>query len=184
MKLGIVVGHTAKAPGAHSSFLQVHEYHWNSDLADRIVKNKPASLEVKVFFRDGIGIAGAYKESDAWGSDMTVELHFNSADSPHATGTGILYHPNSTKGRTLATLLRQEIGTALDLPDWPSGTGGVVTPFEASGEERRGQKSLSAGIAPATLIEPFFGSNSEDCARAKEGKDELAKAILDAAARF
>lgn len=183
MKLGVVVGHTQNRPGAHSTFLDANEYPWNRDLASRIEKNSGA-LKTKVFFRDGHGIAGAYRESDEWGSDITVELHFNSADSPHATGTGVLYHPNSDSGKRFATLLRQEIREALPLPDWPGGTGGVVTPFEASGEQRRGQTSLSAGVAPATLIEPFFGSNKGDCKVAEANKDALAVAIVQAAGRF
>ncbi len=183
MKLGIIVGHTANRPGAHSPFLESSEYPWNSDLADRVKQNAGA-LKTKVFFRDGHGISGAYRESDEWGSDITVELHFNSADSVHATGTGVLYHPSSMSGKRFAIMLRQEMGEALGLPDWPSGTGGIVTPFEASGEQRRGQTSLSAGVAPATLIEPFFGSSKNDCQVAGARKDELAKAIVRAAGRY
>ncbi len=84
----------------------------------------------------------------------------------------------------MAKLLCQEIRAALQLPDWPPGTGGVVTPFQASGEERRGQRSVTSGRAPATLIEPFFGSHRGDCEVAQANKDALAQAIVAAVRRF
>ena len=183
MKLGIVVGHTNADKGAASPSLGQQEYTWNSDLAARIERLTSPVLR-KTFFRDGGGIAGAYAASDGWGSDITVELHFNSAHSQDATGTGILYHAGSARGRKLAGLLFTRIDAALGLGAWPRGTGGVVTPFQASGQQMRGQGSLSAGRAAAPLIEPFFGSNPADCQKAAQAKDALARAILQAAEDF
>jgi N-acetylmuramoyl-L-alanine amidase len=113
-----------------------------------------------------------------------VELHFNAAVASNATGTGVLYHPRSTRGRAWAGLLQSGMTAALGLPPWPEGTDGVITPFRASGREMRGQKSLSAGQAPAALIEPFFGSNPADAARAAAAKGALALAIVRAAERW
>ncbi len=92
MKLGIIVGHTSYRPGAYSQHLQSAEYPWNLDLAKRI-EACAEELEIKTFFRDTQGIAGAYADSDRWGSDVTVELHFNTSDNAHATGTGVIYDP-------------------------------------------------------------------------------------------
>lgn len=184
MKLGVVVGHTKNKPGAFSETMNVHEYKWNSDLGKKIEPHANANLEIKTFFRDGHGIAGAYREADQWGADLTVELHFNSSDNVTATGTGVLYFPGSARGRRWAGLLRDQIGQVLGLPDWPRGTGGVVTPFQASGVQERGKASLGAGRAPAALIEPFFGSNPNDCAVASAEKGALARAIAAAAGRF
>ncbi len=183
MRLGIVVGHTSYRPGAYSQYLESAEYPWNADLAKRI-EACADGLETKTFFRDLQGIAGAYADSDHWGSDLTVELHFNASDNGHATGTGVIYDPESRESRDMAKLLCQEIRAALQLPDWPPGTGGVVTPLQASGEERRGQRSVTSGRAPATLIEPFFGSNRGDCQAAQANKDALARAIVAAIKRF
>lgn len=183
MKLGIVVGHTNTDKGAASPHLGQQEYTWNKDLAQKI-EALPSSILRKTFFRDGVGVAGAYAASDGWGSDCTIELHFNSAHSQTATGTGILYLAGSSRGRRLATHLFTRINQVLALGDWPKGTGGVVTPFQASGQQMRGQASLKAGRAPATLIEPFFGSNPTDCQKAAAKKDALAHAILTAAEDF
>jgi N-acetylmuramoyl-L-alanine amidase len=141
-------------------------------------------METMVFFRDAQGIAGAYRDSDRWGSELAVELHFNFSDNAHSTGTGVIYNPDSPASKDFATLLSQEIRAALLLPDWPAGTGGVVTPFQASGEERRGQRSVTSGRAPAALIEPFFGSHRGDCQVAEANKDALAQAIITATKRL
>jgi N-acetylmuramoyl-L-alanine amidase len=183
MKLGIIVGHTSYRPGAFSQYLQVAEYPWNSDLARRI-QACADGLETMVFLRDEGGIAGAYRDSDRWGSDLAVELHFNYSDNAHSTGTGVIHNPDTPASKDFATLLCQEIRAALLLPDWPPGTGGVVTPFQASGEERRGQRSVTAGRAPAVLVEPFFGSHRGDCQVAEANKDALAAAIVAAVKRL
>lgn len=180
MKFGIVVGHSNADKGAFSPHLNQQEYTWNKDLAARI-EALASPVARKTFFRDNGGIPAAYGASDAWGAQITVELHFNSAHSQSATGTGILYLAGSTRGRKYATHLFSRINAVLGLGDWPRGTGGVVTPFQASGQQMRGQRSLKAGRAPATLIEPFFGSNPADCQRANQSKDALARAILQAA---
>jgi N-acetylmuramoyl-L-alanine amidase len=183
MKLAIVVGHTNADKGASSVTLGQPEYTWNSHLAT-LIEAVNTNHEIKTFFRDNGGIPGAYAAADNWGSNAAIELHYNSADSMSATGTGILYFAGSTRGRRLASLLFEEIDAVLGLGEWPSGTGGVVTPFQASGQQMRGNRSLSAGQAPAALIEPFFGSNPSDSATAQANKSALAGAIVKAAERF
>ena len=183
MKLAIVVGHTNADKGASSPTLGQQEYTWNSHLAT-LIEGVNTNLSVKTFFRDNGGIAGAYRAADNWGSKAAIELHFNAAHSTDATGTGILYYAGSPRGRQLASLLFDEIDGVLGLGEWPRGTGGVVTPFQASGQQMRGNGSLSAGRAPAALIEPFFGSNPRDSAAAQAKKSALAGSIIKAAERF
>ena len=180
MKLGIIVGHHRGGKGAFSPFLNASEYDWNTDLSERIM-NVASGLDRRVFFRDGVGISGAYRNSDDWGSNITVELHFNSSDNEDATGTAMLYYPGSAKGRSLATHMQSEINGVLGLGPWPSSTDGVLTPFQASGKAQNGLTNLGAGRAPATLLEPFFGSNETDCATAAARKDDYAAAIIVAA---
>ncbi|MCP3970937.1 MAG: N-acetylmuramoyl-L-alanine amidase [Rhodobacteraceae bacterium] len=180
MKLGIIVGHTSADAGALSAHLGMQEYPWNKDLATRIGQ-VGTQIGIRTFLRDQGGIAGAYQRSDAWGSDITTELHFNSAHNQNARGTGILYDPGSSSGKRFAGHLFDRISAVLETPDWPRGTGGAVTPFQASGRQRRGQRSLQAGRAPATLIEPFFGSSPSDSGKAGARKDQLAEAIVRAA---
>ena len=183
MKLAIIVGHTEADEGALSVPMNVQEYTWNKDLADRILA-VDSEVERKMFLRDHVGISGAYRASDDWGADLSVELHFNSADSKSATGSAVLYFPGSKKGKRFAGHIFEGMSGALGLRDWPKGTGGVVTPFQASGKAQRGLTSLRAGRAPATLLEPFFGSNPEDCATAQANKSAYATSVVRAAEQF
>lgn len=183
MKLGIVVGHQKTAKGAYSPWLQASEYDWNSELSE-VLMQVPSTLKRKVFFRDGVGISGAYNNSNNWGSAITVELHFNSSDNELATGTAALYYPGSARGRQLAKLMVDEMRKALGLQLWPSGTAGVVTPRQASGVAENGLANLRAGRAPATLLEPFFGSNQNDCLAAQANRQAYAESIITAAERM
>lgn len=182
MKLGVIVGHTNNSKGAWSDTLGQAEYTWNRHLAE-LIEDIATSVEIKTFLRDGHGIAGAYAASDAFGANLTVELHFNASHNDQATGTGVLYYPGSKNGRRFSKFLFDELSQVLGLRDWPKGSGGVVTPFQASGQQRRGLRSLSAGRAPAALIEPFFGSNPQDSATAQSSKQDMAQAIVRAAER-
>ena len=179
MQFSIIVGHTKTQPGFVSPYLKQSEYDWNRDLADRI-KIKSGNLKVKIFYRDVVGIAGAYKASDEWGAHASVELHFNASHNATSTGSGVLYLAGSSKGKAFAQHLQSQLKKVLSLPDWPKGCGGVVTPFQASGKQERGRTSLSAGKAAAALVEPFFGSNPSDCKAADLLKDDLAHAYCEA----
>jgi N-acetylmuramoyl-L-alanine amidase len=113
-----------------------------------------------------------------------VELHFNASDNEQATGTAMLYHPGSVSGKKLSTLLFEETEKVLKLGEWPKGKGGVLTPFQASGAVQNGLTNLKAGRAPASLLEPFFGSNQKDCRVASAQKKAYAAAILRAVERM
>lgn len=176
MKIGIIVGHEKERPGASSPYLKNYEYPWNCELAE-IISSRTFKHQSKIFFRDKIGVLGAYSESDNYGSDITIELHFNSSHSQNASGTGTLYLQNSKNGKRFGRIIQNNMTSVLSLPEWPSGTGGVVTPFQASGIQRRGEYSLKAGRAPAIIIEPFFGSNPKDSNIAHQKRSDLAEAI-------
>jgi N-acetylmuramoyl-L-alanine amidase len=182
MKLAIIVGHTKISQGAFSKTLNSAEYSWNTDLANSIVSANSPTIEKKIFFRDVAGIAGAYAAGDAWGADAFIELHFNASHNETSTGTGVLYQ--TPKSKLLALALYKELSQALALPPWPKSTAGVCTPFQASGAQERGKQSLTASKKPSVLIEPFFGSNSNDAAMAQKNKKRMAEAMIKAAITF
>lgn len=179
MKLAIVVGHTNSAKGAYATSRNVHEYTWNKALAEKILEAR-GKHDIKIFFRDGIGIAGAYQSADDWGANATIELHFNASHHDTSSGSGVLYAPGSAKGKLLAKSLQNELQGFTKLKSWPEGTDGVVTPFQASGKQQRGLTSLTSGRAPAALVEPFFGSCPSDCNAAMVDLSSLAKTYVNA----
>ncbi|OED46369.1 hypothetical protein AB838_20395 [Rhodobacteraceae bacterium (ex Bugula neritina AB1)] len=176
MKLAIVVGHNARAQGAVRPDTGETEFVWNSRLAkmiDAASKDFPA-IDVKTFFRTPGGgymeeIRRVYGETDDWGADATVELHFNSHHNPSATGTEVLSSGSSSSLRYCEALQIRMLA-ALGLRD--RGTKVVRT--------GRGSASLVSGRAPAALIEPFFGSSPKGQAATDEPHEmrALARAIL------
>ncbi len=178
LKLAIVIGHRANAPGATAvSPIATSEYEWNSDLANMMEvqsENLP-DAEVAIFTRDRGGVVQAYRKAKQWGADGAIELHFNSA-GPSATGSETLYL--TAPSRAFAEAVQDATVSTLGLRDR-----GVKTPAEASGG--RGTQNLSQmGVRPSILTEPFFGSNANDCQAAQQGKAALAKSQLEAAINF
>ena len=111
-----------------------------------------------------------YEETDRWGANATVELHFNGSNSPDSTGTETLTS-GTPASMALAVAVNQAMVTALGLRDR-----GVKT--RSSGG---GGAALISGRAPAVLIEPFFGSSE----RGQQATDSMAekRALADATLR-
>lgn len=176
-RLAIVVGHNSEKQGAVRGDTGETEFVWNSDLAKMIEDEAQdyAGLEVKTFYRQpGLGysreIRRVYEETDRWGANATVELHFNSSSSPNATGTETLTS-GTPASMALAVSVNQEMVAALGLKDR-----GVKTRSATD----RGGASLMSGRAPAVLIEPFFGSSTkgQQATDSSSEKRALAEAVV------
>lgn len=170
-KCAVIVGHTEKRPGAYSEALKKAEYAWNKDLATRI-SWLGGPVRIALFFRDGVGVAGAYKQAGEWGAHAAVELHFNASSNSSASGTETLYI--SELGKKLAEAIQAKMVKALELPDR-----GAKKPWQG-----RGEASLTALPVPSVIVEPFFGSNTDDAASAEERKQDLAEAIYSGVCDF
>lgn len=168
-RLAIVVGHNSEKQGAVRADTGETEYVWNSELARMIEEAARADhpdIEVRTFHRQpGMGyrreIHQVYEETDAWGANATIELHFNSAAHETASGTETLTS-GTPASMALAIAVNQEMVSTLGLKDR-----GVKTRTSAD----RGGASLVSGRAPAILIEPFFGSSR----RGQQATDSLAE---------
>jgi N-acetylmuramoyl-L-alanine amidase len=167
-RIAIVIGHNAKAQGTTRVTDGVTENAWAALLADEIQNLNPE--QVRVFRRPPKpypdDVKAAYAEVDAWGADVSCELHVNSADTPDATGTETLYATNA--GKAVAVKVQAQMVSALGLRDR-----GLV--HRATGN---GSTSLLIGKAPAVMTEPYFASNPGDCRRADERFVTLARGIF------
>ena len=170
MKIAIVIGHNAKSQGAVRVTDGVTEFAWNSHLAELIATHAPGSI--KVFQRVSGGgysaeIDRVYAETDKWGADCVVELHFNASGTAGVAGCETL--TSGTKSSVkLAVALQEQMVKALKNRDR-----GIKPVMRTD----RGGRSLWQGKAPAALIEPYFGSSREECINADLNKDALAEAV-------
>ena len=96
-------------------------------------------------------IRRAYAEVDELKADASIELHFNASSSAKAR-YGLVLSSGSAKSLALAKAFDAAFERAFPGKDskiWN----------HRKGEVKRGAKSLTAGKAPAVLLEPFFASN-------------------------
>ncbi len=171
----IVVGHTNLSKGATAtSPISAREYPWNRDLAEKVhAICRARNITSRIFYRDGIGIRGAYRQVAAWGAAFVVELHFN-AFNGRAHGTETLFDADRNAGsKAWAQRLQDAMLSGLQLRD---------RGLKERDPGDRGYASVSALNIPSALIEPFFGDNPSDAYIGHTGKDDLAEAVADAAA--
>ena len=97
-----------------------------------------------------------------------IELHFNAA-TPKATGHEWLYWHTSEKGRLFARALRDSFEDCF--PQLRS------RGIKAKQKGSRGAGFLRLTHCPATIAEPFFGSNNEDWELALKNMEGIATSI-------
>lgn len=180
MKFAIVVGHEAKAPGAHAvAPLDCYEYEYNKGLAALVAcALMDRGIQSEIFFRDNVGIHGAYAEVNAYAPDGAIELHFNASGLGTARGTETLYVPRILGSARLADVVHAAICLGL----------GRVGPLNRGVKSidvtDRGYGNLTAATCPQILIEPFFGDDSQDAILGLTQKQALANAIAIGIAAF
>ena len=175
-RLAIIVGHSKNRPGARAGEpLQQYEYTFNSEIAKSIERRgRDCGLAVQTFFRDDVGIAGAYRNASSYQPEAIIELHFNAA-TPAAHGAETLYSSVNPQSEKLAQLLQKSMCDALGSRDRG------IKHIKKGG---RGYGNVSASSLPSALVEPFFGSNTADCENAVEKKCFYVKGLVDAVLEF
>jgi N-acetylmuramoyl-L-alanine amidase len=155
-KVAFVIGHTQKDKGAYSPHLKKSEW--------QLFKNLENELKEigDVFCHDAA--VKSYRQRQTETAKLTseyktvIELHFNSFHTENANGAEVLHYFSSVRGKALANQI-------LEL--WCNRTG----------IKNRGSKAVNLGSGgeflrrtkgTALLLEPFFGSNAEDCSRWNE----------------
>jgi N-acetylmuramoyl-L-alanine amidase len=181
--LVIIVGHNSRSQGAIRTDTGESEWAFNSRVADRAAAYASAfhpGLTLSVLHRQpdhastGAEIRQVYQRADEIGADATIELHFNAAETVAARGCETL-HAGSARGAALAESVQAH--TVKMFPGLKDRGLQKRTP------PRRGGMSLTSGRAPAVIVEPFFGSNPQDCATfyTPDAEKRLARAWIDGA---
>jgi N-acetylmuramoyl-L-alanine amidase len=153
------------------------EWEWNAALARLIAAELHDAHGIAAEIVNDYGPRG-YGSAMRWlggtclrgfpGLRLAVELHFNSADDPAASGHEWLYWPGSIKGKLAATELH--LAMCRDFP--AIRPRGVKIPPDA-----RGAAFLRETPCPAVIAEPFFGSNPRDWDAARARPEKLAATL-------
>ena len=176
-QIALIIGHNVKAQGAVRVTDRVSEFVFWSKLARELAALNPEQyviLERQAGLDYATEIDRVYAKANDLGVSGTVELHFNSAAAASASGTEVL--TSGTRGSMiLSNLLQDKMQVALRLKS--RGVKQVT-------KQQRGGRSLWAGASPAALIEPFFGSNRNDCEVVDRVRATFVAALHDACTTF
>jgi len=156
--VGLIVGHSAKAPGAKvisTNGTVSSEYQYHRSVVEKITGPSIVARTAQfahIAFRDGHGVYGATQEIIKANVDLSIELHTN-ASSGSASGVEAYYYMPSSKiicdlyCQMFATKFKRKNRGAKDIKK----NGRGVTNL-----------SLLQDIPYAILVEPFFGDNQDD----------------------
>jgi len=163
MRIAFVIGHHERAKGAVSPHLKVSEWDFYKEVLTYI-------QEANVFLHDH-NISGYTSRIKNTASklnkvdfDLVVELHFNAA-TPQANGCETLYYFNSTKGKYYAKIFSDIVHNWTGIKLRNNGLKALVN------KNDRGFASVYYPKAPTILIEPFFGTNENDCNKIESAKN-------------
>jgi N-acetylmuramoyl-L-alanine amidase len=179
-RLAIIVGHSERNSGARAlAPINQSEYPFNKNLALRMEQAaSERGITTRTFFRDNIGMRGAYQAAAAFQPLAIIELHFNAASS-RARGSETLCCELQPDSRRLAEEVQQA----------------MVRVFERTGSANRGVKVLTSGDRgygnvsaapdiPTVLVEPFFGSNELECGLVQNRIEDYAIGLVEAFHKF
>ncbi|MDF1815900.1 MAG: N-acetylmuramoyl-L-alanine amidase [Verrucomicrobiales bacterium] len=176
----IDVGHTESEPGAVSPFPpNLSEWEYNSRIA-ALAHNLIYTADVTVLSRDRgtNGYRDLPGKINAFSPQLILSLHCNAA-TPTAFGTEMIYHPGSIAGARFATILQNEVSSAMGWLESDTGYRGIKSPIGG-----RGATLLQQTCAPCVIAEPFFLTNEADCRKGIEHMNDLAEAYARAVNGF
>lgn len=158
-KIAFVIGHTSKDKGAFSTFLQISEFDLFKEFA-----NKHLSGVGDIFLHDETITSYTQRQADTATKtteyEYVFELHFNSA-TPAAEGCEALFYTGNTKAKKIAEKFCSLMVHFLDMKNRGA---------KALNASDRGFGFVSKQKPTALILEPFFGSNEDDCRNFKQEK--------------
>ena len=183
-RVGLIIGHSLKSPGAENYLHNISEYTFNTalvnDVSD-ILKRNLNNVWPIILTRDG----RHYKDMPAFvlahSLDISVEFHANSVLEgvlrQGVSGHEVWYYAPSAPGRFLAQYLNAAIGSVFGNRDR-----GIKGGY-ADGNAGPMLRYVGAEI-PFALIEPFFICCDKELENARDRRGALAQVLADAILAF
>lgn len=125
-----------------------------------------AGCEVQTLQSDSL--SEVCNTANAWGADVFVSIHCNSASSEYARGVETFSYPYSVGGKAIAGCIQRQIVGAFKEID---------PKFPDRGLRTANFQVLRCTDMPACLVEMAFICNEEDAGLLKYHADDFARAI-------
>ena len=162
MKKAIIIGHNAMAGGFYSEYIKSNEFTLYSNL-ENVLKDVGT-----VYFHNPL--ISSYqqrmkKTADSINKhdyDLVLALHFNAFENPDVGGCEAWYYGQNPFGRYMAQRFCNAVNENMGIRN--RGAKSMHRPSQ------RGYWEVRYPKATTILLEPFFGSNKEDCERFNAAK--------------
>ncbi|WP_136464944.1 N-acetylmuramoyl-L-alanine amidase [Flagellimonas onchidii] len=163
MKVAIVIGHTKLRQGAYSPHLNITEWEFNKIIAERL--EDVATVFCYDSYNGGYTsmIKRMARRINRQKFDLVLELHFNAAESKQANGCEALYYFNNPYAKLLGEDFCELMEIAFNIKNR-----GAKALY---GKHQRGFAAVYYPKPTTLILEPFFGSNSEDCKKLNQHGD-------------
>jgi len=178
-RVGIIVGHHPKAPGAVMNVegIEVSEYELWKDFGRELVHTfcttgLNATLIKRPNPRPDSALGRRIRHANI---DFGVELHFNAVADPDVSGTLTIYRDGHEPSKRLAKEYQRVTREILSLRDR------ATVPRNDLGIMRH---TSEEPVLPLILVEPAFGSRPKDAATLVLNESDLMKAYRQAAVSF
>lgn len=172
-KLGIVIGHEPKRPGAYNKKLKIKEYQLNLELSAAIsLECEKRKIKNIIIHREN-GYQKLPYNINEKNVDYCILVHHNASSRKQINGTETLYYAKSKTSKKFAQYVNNEMVNALKYKDR-----GVLPRTEKD----RGFHVLKNTSMPCVLIEPYFMSNN--AATKNRDTKKLASSIVDGYENF
>ncbi len=164
MKVAIVIGHHKNSKGALSKYFGKREWDFYNEV-------EKCLFNTETFWHDEniSGYTSRIKDTanriNKKDFDLVIEMHFNSAVHESANGCETLYYYRSDKSKQYALKFSKLVSNQTGIKVRNGGLKALTN------RNDRGFASVYYTNAPTILIEPFFGSNTEDCKKIKSAEN-------------
>lgn len=173
-KVAIVVGHNEKKQGSYSEYLKMTEFKYNFLLANYIAGLSDNKIQYKVFYRDpnkpgyNTEMRDLVDRLHQEKFDLVLELHYNGWITETAEGsTGIVYYKNDDTINLLTKIQKQlymyyrtKIRPIIKVRGY---NGNIDDKTVADPKKTNGSYGVVNCRYSYILLEPFFGSNKNEC---------------------
>jgi N-acetylmuramoyl-L-alanine amidase len=173
-KIALIIGHSAKRPGAINKTYGVSEFEFNEPLAHSVAEKLILEgYQPIIVYRDASYSALPAKVNQT-GAAIAVSFHCN-AFNEKASGCEVLYSQGSIKGEKLAKLIQGSIVKKLGFTDR-----GIKPRLESD----RGGLILKRTSMPCVIVEPFFIDHNASLELARYKFEDLAEAYTQGIKSF
>ncbi len=171
-KVALIIGHSAKSPGATNKTYGTSEFEFNGPLAHSVAEKLILEgYEPIIIYRDCSysALPGKVNQTEA---DIAVSFHCN-AFNEQSNGSETLYYKHSSKGFMLASCIQEQVVNCLGLKDRG------LKPCVASHKGKAGDRGgllLQKTLMPCVIVEPFFIDSDASLELANHKFEELSEA--------